>query len=309
MQKHIPVLLKEVISFFDNGTFIDCTFGAGGHSKALLEAGCKVFAIDRDALNDIFAMELSKEFPENFKFINQKFSNIDKIINDDFFQDKVINGILYDVGVSSMQIDNPERGFSFNKDAFLDMRMGINEKSAYDVVNFSSEKDLADIIYKYGDERFSRKIAKAIVKQRARKPIASTLELSSIVKSAIPFYNDKIDPSTRTFQAIRIAVNQELLELEQSLHKAIHLLPTNCKIAVITFHSLEDKIVKDIFNQYSRQTQPGYNRNDPRVFKESNNFDQRLKLLTKKPIIATKNEVLLNPRARSAKLRIAEKTA
>ena len=315
-QEHISVLKEEVINILNpeqGKTFIDCTFGAGGHTKALLEKGAKVIAIDRDINNEKFAIEIKKQHNENFEFINDKFSNLEVILDKFNFNinDKnhnKLDGILYDIGVSSMQIDQAERGFSFQQDGVLDMRMGCNNISAEDLINNASEKELADIIYNYGDERFSRKIAHAICEYRIKQPIKTTLELANLIKNCLPFYHDKIHPATRTFQAIRIAVNDELGELEKSIKIASTLTPVGCKISVITFHSLEDKIVKNVFQKYSKGDIQHFNRNDPEILNSNIHLSSiTLKVITKKPIVPNDEEIKKNIRSRSAKLRVAER--
>jgi 16S rRNA (cytosine1402-N4)-methyltransferase len=303
---HISVLKQEVIEYLKSEKeklFIDCTFGAGGHTKALLEAGAKVIAIDRDKNNEKFANELQKQFEDKLLFINDKFSNLEVILNK--YNLNYLNkpcskleGILYDICVSSMQIDEADRGFSFQKDGKLDMRMGCNSISAEEIVNKAPESELADIIFQYGDERFAKKITNAIVSYRERKPISTTLELADIIKNCLPFYHDKIHPATRTFQALRIAVNDELHELEKSLEIASTLTPVGCRIAVITFHSLEDRIVKNIFNKYSKGDIKHFNRNDPNIWDLQTNLSSiTLKVITKKPIVPNEAEVSSNIRS------------
>ena len=314
-KRHISVLKKEVIDLLEPSEgkiFIDCTFGAGGHTKALLEKGASVIAIDRDINNKKFADELQHIYGDKLIFINDKFSNLKEILEKYNFtknqEPKVLlHGILYDIGVSSMQIDKAERGFSFQKDGPLDMRMGCNLMSAEDIINSASETELADIIFRYGDERFSRKIAAAIVKQRAKAPITTTLQLANLIKENLPFYHDKIHPATRTFQALRICVNEELQEIEKSLEIAATLAPVGCRIAVITFHSLEDKIVKNIFQKYSKGEIQHFNRYNPEILASQRNLSSiTLKVITKKPITPTDEEIQQNVRSRSAKLRVAE---
>ena len=318
-QYHIPVLKNEVVENLQpdkNKVFIDCTFGAGGHTQALLERGARVIAVDRDNNNEKFAIELQKIYGKNLVFINKKFSQLKEILQEYNFitvddlrrnnNNTKLDGILYDVGVSSMQIDEASRGFSFQKDGRLDMRMGCNGLSAEDIVNNFSERDLADIIFKYGDEKFARKIAKILINARIKSPITSTVKLAELIKNNLPFYHDKIHPATRTFQALRIAVNEELRELETSLEIASNLTPIGCKIAVITFHSLEDKIVKNIFQKYSKGNIKHFNRNDPEILTLQLNLSSiTLKVITKKPITPTDEEVKNNIRSRSAKLRVA----
>lgn len=319
-EKHISVLKTEVINSLKptkEKVFIDCTFGAGGHTKKLLENGSKVIAIDRDKNNEKFAVELQKQYGENLIFINNTFSNLKEILEEFNFKYNIeysnkecnkLDGILYDIGVSSMQIDEGERGFSFQKDGKLDMRMGCNNLSAEDIVNKSSEKELADIIYNYGDERFAKKIAKEIVRNRAVEPITTTLQLANLIKNCVPFYHDQIHPATRTFQAIRIVVNDELNELQKSLETASTLTPVGCIISIITFHSLEDKIVKNVFKKYSTGEIQHFNRNDPKILDKNNNLSSiTLKVITRKPIIPTEEEIENNIRSRSAKLRVVER--
>lgn len=317
-EKHVSVLKNEVTDFLQpkNGKiFIDCTFGAGGHTKALLEKCSKVIAIDRDKNNEKFAVELQKKYFNNLIFIGIKFSQLKEILNKYNFNinqpnHSKLDGILYDIGVSSMQIDEAERGFSFQKNGRLDMRMGCNNISAEDIVNKASEIELADIFFKYGDERFSRKIAKTIVEQRSKIPITTTQQLSDLITNCLPFYRDKIHPATRTFQALRIAVNDELQELKTSLETATTLTPIGCKICVITFHSLEDKIVKNIFQKYSKGEIQHYNRNNPEILNSQHNLSSiTLKVITKKPVIPNDEEIKNNIRSRSAKLRVAERIA
>ncbi len=316
MEEHISVLKKEVIDFLQPSSgkiFIDCTFGAGGHTRALLENGAKVIAIDRDKNNQKFAFELQKKYKENLVFINAKFSQLKEILEKYNFiiNNKNCNnldGILYDIGVSSMQIDTPERGFSFYHDGKLDMRMGCNSMSAEDLVNNLGEKELSDIIYQYGNEKFARKIAKSIVKYREKEAITTTLQLANLIKDCLPFYHDKIHPATRTFQALRIVVNDELKELEQSITIASTLTPVGCKIAVITFHSLEDKIVKNLFQKYSKGDVKHFNRNDPEILTLKSNFSSStLEVVKRKPICPSEEEIRKNIRSRSAKLRIAKR--
>ena len=313
---HTPVLKNEVLDFLqpkEGEIFIDCTFGAGGHTRAILECGAKVIAVDRDENNKKFANELEKIYGENIVFVNDRFSNLKDILEKFYFNNSEnkklkLKGILYDFGVSSMQIDEAERGFSFQKDGVLDMRMGHNSVNAYDIVNKSSERELTDLIFQYGNEKFARKIAKEICKKREEKPINSTLELANLIKNCCPFYHDKIHPATRTFQAIRIVVNDELEEIRESLEIASTFLPLGCRIACITFHSLEDEIVKKTFQKYSKGEIQHFNRNDLRILTSNSNLSSiTLQVITKKPIIPTEEEIKKNIRSRSAKLRIAEK--
>ena len=294
-QNHIPVMLKEVLDYLkprDGEVFLDCTFGAGGYTKGILDfANSRVIAVDRDSSVEQFANRIRDEFKERFEFYNVKYSDVESILNG-----RKVDGIVLDIGVSSMQLDNAERGFSFQKNSRLDMRMGSDEISAYDVVNKTEEKELANIIYNYGDEVKSRHIAKRIVEQRKIKPIETTFELADIVRSFYVGKKGKIDPATKTFQAIRIAVNDELNELKKILELSKKILKKGGRLVVVSFHSLEDKIVKDfIKNETNKgEKKDKYSKND-----KSYEFE----LLTNSAVSPSDFEVKNNIRARSAKLR------
>ncbi len=307
---HKSVMIKKIISFLPltkSINVIDATFGGGGYSKTILEKFNvnQLLAIDRDPISKIFAKEIEFKF-SNFTLINDKFSKIEEIVNKTKFKDKKFDIVLFDLGTSSNQIDNAERGFSFNKSGPLDMRMGSSNKNAYDIINKYEEKNLADIIYQYGEERYSRVIAKEIVKNRKIKFINNTIELSNIIKKSLPKKNqskNKIHPATKTFQAIRIYVNDELNELENSLNKTLKILNKNGLILVVSFQSLEDRIVKDFFNHNS-----GKRWRSSRHYPElPDKLATQLKIITKKPILPSASEILENPRSRSAKLRVAQK--
>ena len=303
-------MIKEIISFLPltkSINVIDATFGGGGYSKTILEKFNvnQLLAIDRDPISKIFAKEIESKF-SNFTLINDKFSKIEEIVNNTKFKDKKFDIILFDIGTSSNQIDNAQRGFSFNKSGPLDMRMGASDKNAYDIINNYEEKNLADIIYQYGEERYSRVIAKEIVKNRKIKFISDTIELSNIIKKCLPKKNqlkNKIHPATKTFQAIRIYVNDELNELKTSLEKTLKILNKDGLILVVSFQSLEDRIVKDFFNHNS-----GKRWRSSRHYPElPDKLATQLKIITKKPILPSASEILENPRSRSAKLRVAQK--
>ncbi len=307
---HKSVMIKEIISFLPltkSINVIDATFGGGGYSKTILEKFNvnQLLAIDRDPISKIFAKEIESKF-SNFSLINDKFSKIEEIVNNTKFKDKKFDIILFDIGTSSNQIDNAQRGFSFNKSGPLDMRMGSSDKNAYDIINKYEEKNLADIIYQYGEERYSRVIAKEIVKNRKIKFISDTIELSNIIKKCLPKKNqlkNKIHPATKTFQAIRIYVNDELNELKTSLEKTLKILNKDGLILVVSFQSLEDRIVKDFFNHNS-----GKRWRSSRHYPElPDKLATQLKIITKKPILPSASEILENPRSRSAKLRVAQK--
>ena len=303
-------MINEIISFLPlkkSINVIDATFGGGGYSKTILEKFNvnQLLAIDRDPISKIFAKEIESKF-SNFTLINEKFSKIEEIVNNTKFKDKKFDIILFDIGTSSNQIDNAQRGFSFNKSGPLDMRMGASDKNAYDIINNYEEKNLADIIYQYGEERYSRVIAKEIVKNRKIKFISDTIELSNIIKKCLPKKNqlkNKIHPATKTFQAIRIYVNDELNELKTSLEKTLKILNKDGLILVVSFQSLEDRIVKDFFNHNS-----GKRWRSSRHYPElPDKLATQLKIITKKPILPSASEILENPRSRSAKLRVAQK--
>ena len=303
-------MINEIISFLPlkkSINVIDATFGGGGYSKTILEKFNvnQLLAIDRDPISKIFAKEIESKF-SNFTLINDKFSKIEEIVNNTKFKDKKFDIILFDIGTSSNQIDNAQRGFSFNKSGPLDMRMGSSDKNAYDIINNYEEKNLADIIYQYGEERYSRVIAKEIVKNRKIKFISDTIELSNIIKKCLPKKNqlkNKIHPATKTFQAIRIYVNDELNELKTSLEKTLKILNKDGLILVVSFQSLEDRIVKDFFNHNS-----GKRWRSSRHYPElPDKLATQLKIITKKPILPSASEILENPRSRSAKLRVAQK--
>ena len=307
---HNSVMINEIISFLPlkkSINVIDATFGGGGYSKTILEKFNvnQLLAIDRDPISKIFAKEIESKF-SNFTLINDKFSKIEEIVNNTKFKDKKFDIILFDIGTSSNQIDNAQRGFSFNKSGPLDMRMGTSDKNAYDIINNYEEKNLADIIYQYGEERYSRVIAKEIVKNRKIKFINDTIELSNIIKKCLPKKNqlkNKIHPATKTFQAIRIYVNDELNELKTSLEKTLKILNKDGLILVVSFQSLEDRIVKDFFNHNS-----GKRWRSSRHYPElPDKLATQLKIITKKPILPSASEILENPRSRSAKLRVAQK--
>ncbi|OAM05985.1 MAG: ribosomal RNA small subunit methyltransferase H [Wolbachia endosymbiont of Dactylopius coccus] len=290
---HTPVLLKEMLfqlAPHSGGIYVDATFGAGGYSKAILEsADCKVYAIDRDETVTKFYDDLNVKYPDRINLFIEKFSNIKNLLDSNNI--KGINGIVFDVGVSSMQLDNGDRGFSFLRDGPLNMSMdNYSHMNASTFVNALREEEIANTIYNYGGERHSRKIARAIVNARKKKIIKTTFELADIVSSVVFRGKSKIDPATRTFQAIRIWVNDELGELEKGIKAASEILSENGKLIVVTFHSLEDRIVKTLFKDLC---EPGPTKT--------------FSLLNKKVIKASAEEINANPRARSAKLRAIQR--
>ena len=255
---HIPVMLEEVLAYIPSNkeiNVIDATFGGGSYSKSILNKFNvnKLIAIDRDPISKVLAEDLIKNF-NNFSLINGCFSRIDSLIFETQNLNTKYDAIIFDLGLSSNQLDNGERGFSFMKDGPLDMGMGNNDKKASDIINNYSEEKLSDIIFKYGEERLSRRIAKKIVFSRKLKLIESTAELADIIKKTFSFAQinkSKINPATKTFQALRVYVNDELNEITIALNKSIELLKPNGKLIIVSFQSLEDRIVKDFLNHNS----------------------------------------------------------
>ena len=299
---HIPVLTKEIISYLDlkkGGVYIDCTLGGGGHSKAILE---KIYpqglliGIDQDIEAIETAKEELKSYIDNIKLVKGNFKNLEGILTD--LKIKTVSGIIFDLGVSFHQLKEKERGFSFKEESHLDMRMDLTQEfNADTLINSYSEKDLAEIFEKYGEERFSKRIARLIITERKKKAIATTKQLSDLVIRSLPRtkkrHTWRIHPATRIFQAIRIEVNQELKALEKGLNQAIRVLENKGRMCVISYHSLEDRIVKHLFKEVER------------VGKDQGDYG--LKIITKKPIRPSSEEIRENPKARSAKLRVAEK--
>lgn len=301
---HISVLRDAVIASLmpkSGGHYVDGTFGAGGYSEALLGAAdCKVWGIDRDPDALAFGAALTARFPGRLTMIEGNFGDMDRLLGDRGVQ--TVDGVALDLGVSSMQLDRAERGFSFRADGPLDMRMSHTGESAAGLVNRLDEADLANLIYDLGEERLSRRIAAAIVRAR---PISRTAELAQVIRRVMPPKGDGIDPATRTFQALRIAVNDELGELTRGLSAAERLLAPGGRLAVVTFHSLEDRPVKTFFQRRAGKT-PGGSRHLPT---SAPSRAPSFRLLSNKPLVADKEEIRINPRARSAKLRAAERTA
>jgi len=293
---HKPVMSKEVKEFLNlkpGDIAIDCTVGAGGHSLNILKQitpGGKLIGIDQDEEILEIAKEKLEKYRKNCNLICENFRNIDSILTN--LNINQVDAIFYDLGVSSFQLDKSERGFSFIREGPLDMRMDTNTKiTAFDLVNNLSKEEISKILSKYGEERYAWRIASLIIKRRKNKNISTTKELADIAKSAMPSGRKrlKINPATRTFLAFRIAVNNELESLEMSLNKAVGFLKDKSRICVISFHSLEDRIVKDKFKKKKKK--------------------KILKILTKKPMTPKQDEIEDNPRSRSAKLRAAMKVS
>ncbi len=304
---HTPVLLNEVreaLAVRPQGIYVDGTFGAGGYSRMILEtAPCQLFGIDRDPDVIPRARELETAHSQNFTFCQGRFSEMTSLLAHHGIHE--VDGIVLDIGVSSMQIDDPKRGFSFQKDGPLDVRMEQTGPSAADIVNQMDETDLADLIYHYGEERFSRRVARAIALARRDKPFTTTSHLADVVRTAVPKSADGIDPATRTFQALRIHVNDELGELRRALNAAEFLLRTGGILAIVTFHSLEDREVKRFFKEKSGMSaRPSRHLPDTPTTQKATFF-----LPHRRAIKAGANETATNPRARSAKLRYGQRTA
>ena len=298
MFKHYSVLLEEAVeglNIKENGIYVDCTLGGAGHSLEILKklTTGKLYAFDQDNV----ALENAKiklsDYADKVVFIKSNFENLkEKLAEHNVYE---VDGVLYDLGVSSPQLDTPERGFSYNYDTRLDMRMDTEASiSAYEIVNEYSYHDLVRIFYRYGEEKFSKQIARNIEKKREQAPIETTFQLVDIIKESIP-------AAKRVFQAIRIAVNNELSVFESSLEQAIDVVKVGGRISVITFHSLEDRICKQIFNSYAKNKD--IPKNLPILPEDSLS---KLKLITKKPICPSNKELEENNRSRSAKLRVAE---
>ncbi len=295
-KKHFPVLLDELISIISplyGGSFIDCTFGQGGYTKKILEnADNKVFAIDRDLKSLKIAEDLKDKFNNRFKFEINTFSKINKIK----IEEKNIKAIIFDLGFSLTQINDPTKGLSFNHKGKLNMKMGLNDYSAHETINFLSEDDLYKIFKIFGEEQMSKKIAKKIIYERKKKIIYNE-DLVKIIDIVKKNKKGKIHNSTKIFQSLRIFVNKEISELIYGLINSFKILPIGGVIAVITFHSIEDKIVKFFFRNYSE------NKSTSRYLPELKKKNKLFKLISKKPILPSNNEILKNPPSRSAKLR------
>lgn len=297
---HLPVLCAEMVQAVSpkaGEIIVDGTFGAGGYSQALLEtSACHVIGVDRDPTVAPHVQQLKAIFPDRFTFKQGRFSELTAL-----FQSNSIDSIVLDIGVSSMQIDTPERGFSFRFDAPLDMRMSASGRNAADILAHASEKALSDLLWQYGEEKASRRIAQAVVRLREQTPITTTKQLRDLIHEVIPARGSKTDPATRTFQALRIAVNEELEELERALAASLTLLRTGGRLVVVTFHSLEDRIVKQFMRTHA--TLPAASSRHMPSLTDSVQKPLAFTLLYPKGISATKEEITRNPRARSAKLR------
>ncbi len=303
---HVPVMLREVVDLLaprDGGLYLDATFGGGGYTAAILDAArCTVFAIDRDPDAIDRGAALAARHPGRLHLIEGRFGDMVDLLAARGIA--ALDGVAFDLGVSSFQLDEAARGFSFRAEGPLDMRMGRSGASAADLVNALDERALAGLIHRFGEERHARRVARAIVRARAEAPITTTGRLAAIVRAAVPRSTDGIDPATRSFQALRISVNEELDELARGLAAAIGLLSPGGRIVAVSFHSLEDRIVKHALAEAAGRA-PGASRHDPAAL--AARPAPRLRLLTPKPLTPGPDEAAANPRARSARLRAAER--
>ena len=303
--RHIPVLGRQAIEMLkprEGGIYVDATFGAGGYSRAILEvAGTRVIGIDRDRSAVAAGFDLVDRSDGRLTLVEDRFSNLAEICAAQGINS--VDGVVMDVGVSSMQLDEADRGFSFRLGGPLDMRMGHAGPTAADVIAKASEADLANIIYIFGEERYSRSVARAIVAARKEAPLVTTRALADIVAKVVRSKPNEIHPATRTFQALRIFVNEELDELHLALSAAERVLKPGGRLAAVSFHSLEDRIVKNFLVE--RAKAGGGSRHLPEIAQAAPSFS----ILTKRPVTPDDAEISANPRARSAKLRAAERTA
>lgn len=305
---HIPVMLSEVLETLaphKGGTYIDGTFGRGGYTRALLEAGAdKVIAIDRDPEAIEAGQELVGSSEGKLELRHGPFGYMEDLLTSDEKAEK-FDGITFDLGVSSPQLDQAIRGFSFKGNGPLDMRMSSTGETAADIVNTKSEKEISDILYKFGDERFSRRIATRIIERRKEEPFTHTKELADLIHQALPPAKDGVHPATRSFQAIRIAVNDELGELERGMIAAKKLLKPGGRLVIVSFHSLEDRYVKNFFRTESG-TAPQASRHMP--VQAQQDEQPFFTVMTRKPMKPSEEEIDKNPRSRSARLRAATRT-
>lgn len=305
---HVPVMLSQVLAYLrpqDGKTYIDATFGGGGYTKAILQAAdCNLIALDRDPDAITRGRQLENDFGKRLALYQGPFSEMAQAVAENGLS--LVDGVVFDLGVSSFQLAEAERGFSFMRDGPLDMRMSQQGETAADLLSRLSEAELADVIYIYGEEKFSRRIAKAIVQAREEEPFERTLQLASLIEQVVPKGKPgkkKIHPATKTFQALRIAVNAELDEVHQGLEEAIRLLAVGGRVVVVSFHSLEDRIAKQVFKKIA----------GPRVHKnryrqtDDNDGEPSYVEVERRVVKPEKAEADENPRARSAKMRILER--
>jgi 16S rRNA (cytosine1402-N4)-methyltransferase len=305
---HIPVLRDEAVQMLsprDGGVYLDGTFGGGGYARAILDsAACTLVAIDRDPAAVARAQDFYTAYPERFSICEGRIGNLAALLEARGVTG--LDGAVFDLGVSSYQIDDPARGFSFRQNGPLDMQMGSSGNSAAQIVNLCPESELADILYEYGDEKASRKIAKAIAERRRSQKFETTSDLAGVIRSVVRPDKSGIDPATRSFQALRIAVNEELSDIEAALTQAAAMLKPGGRLVVVSFHSLEDRIVKNFFSQAAGRM-PAASRHDPAGYARPE--AARFELVTRKAVGPGADEMRANPRARSAKLRAMQRLA
>jgi 16S rRNA (cytosine1402-N4)-methyltransferase len=305
---HVPVLCGEAVTFLNpqaGRTYFDGTFGGGGYARAILDAApCTLWAIDRDPAAVARGAALAEKYPGRLHVLEGRISDLFEALSAHGVAR--LDGAVFDLGVSSFQIDDSSRGFSFKQDGPLDMRMGRGQKTAANLVNTVSESELADMFFQFGEEKASRRIAKAIVARRAAQKFETTADLAGVIRSVVRPDKSGIDPATRSFQALRIAVNDELADIEAALAQAASLLAPGGRLVVVSFHSLEDRIVKRFFAHASGRA-PGVSRHDPAGLQAP--AAPLFRLLTGSPVAPGAAEIRANPRARSAKLRAMERLA
>jgi 16S rRNA (cytosine1402-N4)-methyltransferase len=305
---HMPVLRDEAVALLrpaNGGIYLDGTFGGGGYARAILDAAdCTLWAIDRDPAAIARGAMLAAAHPGRLHVLQGRISEVLELLGRSGVQQ--LNGAVFDLGVSSYQIDDAARGFSFRQDGPLDMRMGSSDMTAAMLVNTVPESELADILYRFGEEKASRRIAAAIVARRGQQEFETTADLAGVIRSVVRPDKSGIDPATRSFQALRIAVNDELSDIEAALRQAADLLAPGGRLVVVSFHSLEDRIVKRFFAAESGRA-PAVSRHHPAGWQATP--VPRFALLTRQPVVASAAEIRANPRARSAKLRAMERLA
>ena len=305
---HIPVLRGEAVDMLrvrDGGMYLDGTFGGGGYARAILDsAACRLIAIDRDPAAVARARDFAVAYPARFEICEGRISEVSALLESHGVT--ALDGAVFDLGVSSYQIDDPARGFSFRQNGPLNMQMGGSKRDAAQIINFCSESEIADILYEYGDEKASRKIAKTIVERRRTQKFETTSDLAGVIRSIVRPDKSGLDPATRSFQALRIAVNEELSDIAAALAQAAALLNAGGRLVVVSFHSLEDRIVKRFFADACGRL-AGASRHDPAGFARAP--AARFTLVTKSAVGPSDAEMRANPRARSAKMRVMERLA